>query len=59
LADQSAYGGDVGNRDIQERADLVQSVRGLERDRGYAVRGAAAGVDDDPAMLRCEIGGDV
>src|SRR5579872_3731220 len=44
------YGGDVGNTDIQERADPVRIVRGLERDRGFVVRGAAAGVDDDPAV---------
>jgi hypothetical protein len=33
------YGGDVGNTDIQERADPVQIVRGLERDRGFVIRG--------------------
>jgi hypothetical protein len=30
LADESACGGDVGNTDIQERADPVQIVLGLE-----------------------------
>jgi len=43
-------GVDVGNSDVEETADAVGVLRGLEGDSGFVVSGSAADVDDDPAV---------
>src|SRR3954453_1356640 len=44
------HGLDVGHADVEEAADPIRVPRRLERDGGLVLRGAAADVDDDPAV---------
>jgi hypothetical protein len=41
---------DVGDPDVEEGGDAVGVGRGFQDDGGFVVGGAAADVDDDPAV---------